>query len=571
MLRRAARRACCWRWLPLAAAADDELRSGCRTSRRRISRLIYFDPLGYLTPHAVRTFTNSLAWQRRIFGWKPSRADDVLLKDFSDYGNASPVVAPRNRLFFDIAPLSHAFETYPASERMFSLMNHELVHVATGDVAADEDRVVAPLLLRQGRAAAGAPGVAALQLSRRCRASTCRAGISKAAPCSWKRGWPAASAARRAATTRWCSARWCATTRTSTIRSALESRGVARRLPGRRERLPLRHALLHLARVRLLAGEGHRVAAARRRQRALLRRPVPARLRHAARTRPGSDWIAWEHEFQRAQPRARCASYPITPHRRLAATAVGSISRMPSRRGDRQCSTARSAIPGVVAHVGALDPATATIRRLADIKGAMLYRVTSLAYDPASSTAFYTTDNHALRDLMAVDVATGEARMLLATRASATSSFNPADRSLWGVRHLNGFVTLVRIPHPYTSGTRSTRSRSASCRSISTSPPTARLLSASVGEVNGDQSLRVWEHRQGARRATLKPLSRVPASASRCRRASCSRRTAATSTAAATTPASRTSSATRSRPARSRRCRTPRPASSARSRSPTAR
>ena len=35
-------------------------------------KLIYFDPLGYLVPHAVRTYTNSLAWQRRTFGWTPS-------------------------------------------------------------------------------------------------------------------------------------------------------------------------------------------------------------------------------------------------------------------------------------------------------------------------------------------------------------------------------------------------------------------------------------------------------------------------------------------------------------------
>ena len=59
--------------------------------------------------------------------------------------------APRNLLIFDIAPLSHAFETFPASERMYSLMNHELVHVATGDVADERGPALAPLLPRQGR------------------------------------------------------------------------------------------------------------------------------------------------------------------------------------------------------------------------------------------------------------------------------------------------------------------------------------------------------------------------------------------------------------------------------------
>src|SRR5438552_5627040 len=104
-------------------------------------RLVYFDPtLTYLTPHAVRTFTNSLAWERRVLGWEPYEKTTVLLKDFSDYGNASATPLPRNTLRFDIAPVSYAFETYSASERLYSIMNHELVHVATTDISSEGDR-----------------------------------------------------------------------------------------------------------------------------------------------------------------------------------------------------------------------------------------------------------------------------------------------------------------------------------------------------------------------------------------------------------------------------------------------
>ena len=70
-------------------------------------------------------------------------------------------------------------------------------------------------------------------------------------------------------------------------------------------------------------------------------------------------------------------------------------------------------LPGVVEHVGALNTRDGSLRRLADIKRAMLYRVASFAYDPASGTVFYTNDNLAFRDLMAVDVKTGEERMLI--------------------------------------------------------------------------------------------------------------------------------------------------------------
>src|SRR5580693_6727987 len=83
-------------------------------------KLYYYYYLSFLEPHAVRTYTNSLAWQRRIFGWEPSEPTTVLLRDFSDYGNAIADVAPHDLLEFDVAPLPHTFETFPASERMYS-------------------------------------------------------------------------------------------------------------------------------------------------------------------------------------------------------------------------------------------------------------------------------------------------------------------------------------------------------------------------------------------------------------------------------------------------------------------
>ena len=60
----------------------------------------------------------------------------------------------------------------------------------------------------------------------------------------------------------------------------------------------------------------------------------------------------------------------------------------------------------------------------------MLYKVTSVAFDPDARTAYYTEDNYAFRDLMAVNVDTGRKRMLLEMRASATSSSTrPTSRS----------------------------------------------------------------------------------------------------------------------------------------------
>ena len=55
---------------------------------------------------------------------------------------------------------------------------------------------------------------------------------------------------------------------------------------------------------------------------------------------------------------------------------------------------------------------------------------------------------------MVLDLNTGKSRMLFKDARIGDLAFDRHDRSLWGLRHLNGYVTLVRIDYPYTSGTR---------------------------------------------------------------------------------------------------------------------
>jgi hypothetical protein len=134
------------------------------------------------------------------------------------------------------------------------------------------------------------------------------------------------------------------------------------------------------------------------------------------------DWIAFEREFQ-LRNLAEVRKFPITPQQNLAPAAIGSISRM---FYDETSGMIYAAFryPGIVEHVGALNPRDGTRKRLADIKRAMLYRVASVAWDPASGTLFYTNDNLAFRDLMAVDVKTGESRMLLENARVGEIVFN---------------------------------------------------------------------------------------------------------------------------------------------------
>jgi hypothetical protein len=202
------------------------------------------------------------------------------------------------------------------------------------------------------------------------------------------------------------------------------------------------------------------------------------------------DWIVWEHSFQQANL-ASVQQFPLTEETPLSPRALGSISRTFVEPGTGNL-IGGFRYPGVIGHLGVLTPESGDIRRLVDIKGAMLYRVTSLAYDPASDTAWYTTDNYAYRDIVQVDVASGRHETVLRDARIGDIVFDPQDRSLWGLRHMNGFVTLVRIPAPYTSWNQIYTfpfGRTPFDLDISAD---GSMLSASFGEINGEQSVQVF-------------------------------------------------------------------------------
>ena len=489
---------------PICAAVGEEASPlGLSSVETRDVRLIHPAPmLDYLEPHALRTFANSLAWQRRVFGWEPYERTTVLLKDFSDYGNASATATPMNSLTFDIAPLSHAFETYPASERMYSLMNHELVHVATMDMSAAQDR----------------------------RWRTIFGG--KVSPVARH---PESLLYSYLTVPRFIVPRWYLEG-SATFMETWMGGGLGRAQGGYDEmvfRAMVRdgaHFFDPLGLVSLgtridfqvgvnaylygtrfftwlaLAHGPESVVAWLKRDEGSARYYADQfqQVFGLSLDRAWQDWIAFERDFQ-AHNLEEVRKHPVTPSRDLLSHAVGSVSRA---YYDETSGILYGGFryPGVLEHVGALDTRTGAVRRLADIKGAMLYKVTSLAWDPETWTLFYTSDNYALRDIMALDARTGEERMLLEDARIGEIVFNRADRSLFGVRHSNGLATLVRIPYPYQEWNQ-----------IHTFPygvvpydldvsTDGLLLSASSSEVNGDQYLRVWEIGK-LRKGDANPLS----------------------------------------------------------------
>jgi hypothetical protein len=453
-------------------------------------RLLYFDPAEtYLTPYIARSFLNSLAFQEKIFGWKPWDKTTILLKDFGDYGNAAARASPNNAILVDIAPLSQTFETFSAGERFFTLMNHEPVHVATMDVWDGPDAAWRRIFHGKPMPLQDHPESILYNYLATPRVNVPRWYLEGSAV--FMETWMAGGFGR-------AQGAYDEMVFRSMVRDdarffsplGLESEGASIDFQvGVNEYLYGTRFFSYLA----LTRSPEKVIAWLRRDRgsapyysAQFEKVFGESLDHAWR-----DWIAWEHLFQKANL-ASVAQFPLTPVKRLAPRALGSVSRafIDPASGDM---VAAFRYPGVIGHVGRLSlGASGQIRHLTDVKGQMLYKVTSLAFDPDAGKAYYTADNYGFRDLMSVDIRTGATRTLIRHGRIGDIVVNPKDKSIWGLRHLNGLVTLVRIAPPYTGWTQ-----------VKTFPygrilfdldisPDGNLLSASVGEINGDQSVKVF-------------------------------------------------------------------------------
>jgi hypothetical protein len=450
--------------------------------------LVYLEPTqSFLVPHVGRSFENSLAFQRKLFDFTPSEKITILLTDFADFGNAGAESVPRNIVTVKIAPLSFAYETFTANERMNYLMNHELVHVTTADRAAGLD-----LHFRQwfrGKVAPSAEhpeSIAFFYLT----------SPRRAAPRWYLEGiavfldtWMAGGLGR-------AQGAYDEMVFRSMVRDGsafYDPLGLASELTKTDFRLEANSYLYGTRFMDYLALKYSpeslirwvsRTDGSRAYYASQFRRVYGMSLEHA-----WSDWVAFEREFQ-SENLAAIRQHPTTPYKDVSRQALGSLSRAYL---DRRTGKLYAGLnyPGTLGYIGAISLEDGSIENLHDIKQPRSFTVTSLAFDAAAGTLFYTADNTAWRDLMALDVATKQERMLLKDARIGELVFNAADRSLWGVRAFNGVCTLVRVPYPYREW-QSVHSwpygETAYDLDISAD---GELLSASVGEINGRQTLRV--------------------------------------------------------------------------------
>jgi hypothetical protein len=453
-------------------------------------RLLYFEATqGYLAPHVARCFHNSLEFQRQIWGWEPTEPITVVLVDFSDSGNAAAGGLPRNVLMLDIAPLSFVYEIISANERMNLIMNHELVHIAAYDQAASGDRFWRKVFAGKVQPIPEHPGTVAYTYLTAPRFAVPRwysEGIAV-----FVETWMAGGIGR-------AQGAWDEMVFRSMVRDGshfydplgLVSEGV--KIDFQVESNSYLYGTRFMSYLAYTYGPEELVEWFSRREGS--RRYYLKQFEHVYGQKLNqvwADWIEWEHAFQKANLEA-IRQYPITPVRDLSDRALGSVSRAFLDAESNKIIAAFN-YPGVVAHIGSISVEDGEINKIEDIKGPVIYSVTSMAYDEERRKIFYTTDNLDYRDLRVIDPETGKSKILLKDARIGDLAFNQGDRSIWGVRHFNGFTTLVRVPYPYEQWEQIHSWPYGEVLYNLDISADGSLLSASIGEINGDHTLQVWE------------------------------------------------------------------------------
>ena len=448
--------------------------------------LIFTSPLqSYLVPQVTSSFARALRFHEKLFDYVPRDRTNVLMHDLWHYGNAGARPLPENHVTLGIAPYSHDYESAPAPERIGSSLNHELAHIFTADKPGSSDRVFRSLFSGKVSPNAEVPLTIAYSYL--------------TAP-------------------RWYAPRWYL----EGIATYLESwmNGGLGRVIGPYDEMVFRTIVRDSARMYDVVGlesEGttidFQVGAnsylyGTRFVSYLALRYGNDRMLEWFDRGPGSSawfasqfrtvfgtsledewsrWIAWERSWQ-GDNLALIRRHPTTRARPLTERVLGSVSR-----GWYDSATASVLVavryPGQEAHIASIDVASGRFTRIRDIPAASGMSVTSLAFDPASRTLFFTTNNADWRHLLALDLATGHTRVLLRNGRIGDLAFNRADRSLWGVRHDNGFSTLVRLPYPYTEWNQvHTMPYGRDLFDLDIAPDGSALIGA-MSEVSGDQRL----------------------------------------------------------------------------------
>ncbi|MFH1212708.1 MAG: hypothetical protein V1681_01340, partial [Candidatus Neomarinimicrobiota bacterium] len=378
--------------------------------------------------------------------YKPSEPYNIFIEDFGDWANGGASAVPRNFVYVSIAPYLYVFDVAPANERMSLLMHHELVHVIAMDKATRRDNFWRKLYCGKVQQTATHPVsmLYAYQTTpRKFSPRWYHEGIAV-----FMETWMGGGVGRA------LGAYDEMVFRTLVHDSAyiyhlvgLESEGTAIDFQvGANSYLYGTRFFNYLASqygpdkvIQWVSRTPDSRRYFSKQFKRVFGQPV---------AEEWSRWIDFEKDWQK-QNLTAIRKYPETAFQPIIHDRIlGSVSRS-FLDSTRNLLYTGVKFPGQIAHIAAIDLKSGRLEKICDIKGASTYYTTNLLFDPSSDRLFFTTDNYKYRDLNCVCLKDHKATRLITDVRTGDLAFDPADKSIWGVRHENGISTLVRIRSPY--------------------------------------------------------------------------------------------------------------------------
>ncbi|MAU64030.1 MAG: hypothetical protein CMC38_06805 [Flavobacteriaceae bacterium] len=451
----------------------------------------------FVLKHAIRCSHNALDFHKDLFDYDPKEKIFVMFQDFGDYGNGGATSLPKNLIFTCISPLNYSFESSIAGERVFSIMNHELVHIAALDNASKSDLFYQKLFNGKVKSS---------------------------------NDHPISIFYSYLTSPRYYSPRWLHEGIAVFVETWMDG-GKGNAL-GNYDEMFFRTRVLENSRIYSAQGLASAGTSADFMSKAnyyyygtrfvsyLAHEYGPIKLIEWIKRKDGSkrgfannfkhiygipiskswnNWIEFEKEFQKNNI-LKLKENAVSEDELITDKVLGGVSHAFHDKKRDKIYVAVN-YPGKIPHIAEIDLKSGKIKRLQDVKGPTLFNVTSLTYDEKNDLLFYTTDNDDKRDLNSYNLKNGKSKLLQEDFRVGDLAFNRSDESIWGVKHMNGVSTLVKIPKydkenptkQYSTWEQKyTLAFGSDMFDIDISPDGLNL-SAAVTDLNGNQYLNIYE------------------------------------------------------------------------------
>lgn len=454
-----------------------------------LNLIYYSNAHSYIVPHLARSFLNTYHFYKDFWNYKSQEPITIFLEDFSDWSNGGATAAPVNFVFVNIAPSMYVFEVAPSSERMSFLMNHELTHVVAMDNSGESERFFRKLFLGKVQQDAANPLsllYSYLTVPRKFAPRWFHEGIAV-----FMETWMCRGVGRAMSSYDEMVFRAMVKDSIQMYHAVgLESEGTAIDFQvGANSYLYGARFFAYLA---YMYGPEKLITWVNRVDNSDLCFTWQFKKVYGkSLSRSWSDWITFEHAWQQKNL-LKIAENPVTDCKEITDKILGSVSKS---YYDEETGRLYTAIkfPGQIPQLGYIDVKSGVFHKICNIRGASTYFTCSMAVDKIQKKIYFTTDNYTLRDLNVVDIETGNITKLYNNLRAGDLVANPADSSLWGVRHSDGISTLIRLESPYKEWEAVHAFHySTSIYDLDISPD-GKKLSAALTHTDGTQELALFE------------------------------------------------------------------------------